>query len=110
MAKKPDTRSEDVKRITRSKLYKEIEKDLRDQLEANGTFGKFFDDMISDYMAMYVTKTLLVEDIQNRGHVQQDECTNVETSFGTGIESQCRDRWWRLWRRIIEIYQNLPTI
>lgn len=56
MAKKPDTRSEDVKRITRSKLYKEIEKDLRDQLEANGTFGKFFDDMISDYMAMYVTR------------------------------------------------------
>ena len=54
MAKKPDTRSEDVKRITRSKLYKEIEKDLRDQLEANGTFGKFFDDMISDYMAMYI--------------------------------------------------------
>lgn len=38
MAKKPDTRSEDVKRITRSKLYKEIEKDLRDQLEANGTY------------------------------------------------------------------------
>lgn len=69
MAKKPDTRSEDVKRITRSKLYKEIEKDLRDQLEANGTFGKFFDDMISDYMAMYVTKTLLVEDIQKRGTI-----------------------------------------
>lgn len=69
MAKKPDTRSENVKRITRSKLYKEIEKDLRDQLEANGTFGKFFDDMISDYMAMYVTKTLLVEDIQKRGTI-----------------------------------------
>ena len=49
--------------------YKEIEKDLRDQLEANGTFGKFFDDMISDYMAMYVTKTLLVEDIQKRGTI-----------------------------------------
>ena len=50
-------------------LNKEIEKDLRDQLEANGTFGKFFDDMISDYMAMYVTKTLLVEDIQKRGTI-----------------------------------------
>lgn len=71
MAKKKDERSEEVKRITRSKTYKEIEKDLRDQLEANGTFGKFFEDMISDYMAMYVTKTLLTEDIQKRGTIVQ---------------------------------------
>lgn len=69
MAKKPDNRSEDVKRITRTKKYKEIENDLRQQLEANGTYGKFFDDMIDDYMAMYVTKTLLIEDIQKRGTI-----------------------------------------
>ncbi|MBD5504096.1 MAG: P27 family phage terminase small subunit [Lachnospiraceae bacterium] len=69
MAKKPDNRSEAVKTITRSKIYREIEKDLRQQLEANGVFGKFFDDMVSDYMAMYVTKTLLVEDIQKRGTI-----------------------------------------
>lgn len=69
MAKKPDARSEDVKQIMRSKAYKEIEKDLRNQLEVNGTFGKFFEDMISDYMAMYVTKTLLVKDIQKRGTI-----------------------------------------
>ncbi len=69
MAKKPDHRSEDVKQITRTKKYKEIEKDLRQQLEANGTYGKFFDDMIDDYMAMYVTKTLLTEDIQKRGTI-----------------------------------------
>lgn len=69
MAKKIDNRSEDVKRITRTKVYREIEKDLRDQLEANGTYGKFFEDMVADYMAMYVTKTLLVEDIQKRGTI-----------------------------------------
>lgn len=69
MAKKPDNRSEDVKRITRTKKYKEIENNLRQQLEANGTYGKFFDDMIDDYMAMYVTKTLLIEDIQKRGTI-----------------------------------------
>ena len=45
MAKKPDNRSEDVKRITRTKKYKEIENDLRQQLEANGTYGKFFDEI-----------------------------------------------------------------
>ncbi len=38
-----DERKPEVKKkITRSKPYKEIEKDLRDQLEANGTYGKFF--------------------------------------------------------------------
>ena len=62
-----DERKPEVKKITRSKPYKEIEKDLRDQLEANGTYGKFFEDMIADYMAMYVTKTLLIADIQKRG-------------------------------------------
>lgn len=66
---KSDNRSEDVKRITRTKKYRDIENDLRQQLEANGTFGKFFDDMIDDYMAMYVTKTLLIEDIQKRGTI-----------------------------------------
>jgi len=70
MAKKaPDERNEEVKKITRSKRYKEIEKDLLDELEANGTCGKFFEDMVQDYMAMYVTKTLLVRDIQKRGTI-----------------------------------------
>jgi len=70
MAKKtPDERSEEVKKITRSKAYKAIEKDLLDELEANGTCGKYFEDMVQDYMAMYVTKTLLVKDIQKRGTI-----------------------------------------
>ena len=69
MANKPDNRNEDVKRITRTKKYREIENDLRQQLKENGTAGKYFEDMIDDYMAMYVTKTLLVEDIQKRGTI-----------------------------------------
>lgn len=69
MANKPDNRNRDVKRITRTKKYKEIESDLRQQLKENGTYGNFFDDMIDDYMAMYVTKTLLIEDIQKRGTI-----------------------------------------
>lgn len=69
MTKKPDERSAEVKRIIRSKIYKEIEADLKAQLEANGTYGKFFEDMVQDYMSMYITKTLLVEDIQKRGTI-----------------------------------------
>lgn len=69
MAKKTENRSEAVKSIMRTKIYRDIENDLRQQMEANGVYGKFYEDMISDYMAMYVTKTLLVEDIQKRGTI-----------------------------------------
>lgn len=115
MANKPDNRSEDVKRIMRTKKYKEIENDLRQQLEANGTYGKFFDDMIDDYMAMYVTKTLLIEDIQkrgtivkynngggqsgmkkkrSRGNVQQDKRANAEAACRVRAKSQRYVRRW----------------
>lgn len=69
MAKCQTEKTEDVKRIIRTRNYKEIEKDLKEQLEVNGTYGKFFEDMVADYMAMYVTKTLLIEDIQKRGTI-----------------------------------------
>ena len=70
MARKAaDQRSEEVKSIIRTKQYREIEKDLKEQLETNGTCGKFFEDMVQDYMAMYVTKTLLIRDIQKRGTI-----------------------------------------
>lgn len=50
-----------------SELYAEIKKDLLDQLDRNGTIGKYYVDLISDYMDLWVTKCLLVEDIQQRG-------------------------------------------
>ena len=69
MAKKKDDdkRSEAVKSIMRTKKYREIEKDLKAQLEANGTFGEHFLDLVDDYMSMYVTKMLLTKNIQERG-------------------------------------------
>lgn len=67
MAKREAEKSAEVKAILRTKLYKEIRQDLKDQLEASGVYGKAYDDMIEDYMAMYVTKTLLAEDVQKRG-------------------------------------------
>lgn len=51
----------------RSKLFKEIKKDLLDQNDRNGTVGKYYADLIDDYMDMWITKVLLITDIKERG-------------------------------------------
>jgi hypothetical protein len=56
-----------TKKYLRSKLFKEIREDLIDQLERSGTVGKFYNDLVDDYMDMWVTKCLLTDDIQARG-------------------------------------------
>lgn len=72
MAKKAE-----VKKLIESELYKKIRQDLIDQLERNGTTGQYYYDLVDDYMDMWVTKCLLVEDIQKRG-------VNVEYNNGGG--------------------------
>lgn len=67
MNKDSDTNNKDFEKRYRSKLYKEIKKDLLDQNERNGTVGKYYIDLIEDYMDMWVTKCLLIEDIKKRG-------------------------------------------
>lgn len=57
----------DTAAIIRTKKYKDIRKDLHDQLDMNGTVGSHYTDLVDDYMDMYVTKCLLVKDIQERG-------------------------------------------
>ena len=56
-----------TKKYLESSLFEEIKTDLVDQLERNGTTGKYYIDLINDYMDMWVTKSLLVDDIQQRG-------------------------------------------
>lgn len=56
-----------TKKVIASKQYIKIRQDLMDQLERNGTIGEYFIDLVSDYMDMWVTKSLLVEDVQHRG-------------------------------------------
>ena len=56
-------------KLINSETYQEIKKDLIDQLERNGTVGKYYYDLIDDYMSFWVDKCLLVEDIQKRGVV-----------------------------------------
>ena len=58
-----------VKKYLESEKYDEIRRDLLDQLERNGTCGKYYTDLIEDYMSFWVDKQLLTDDIQARGVV-----------------------------------------
>lgn len=44
-----------------------IKQDLLDQLERNGVFGKYYIDLVYDYMAMWEIKNKLIRDIKKRG-------------------------------------------
>lgn len=58
-----------TKKWLESERYAEIRQDLLDQLERNGTVGKYYTDLVEDYMSFWVDKCLLTEDIQSRGVV-----------------------------------------
>lgn len=48
-------------------LGKEIKQDLLEQLKQNETYGKHYEDLVSDYMALWDIKNRLIEDIKERG-------------------------------------------
>ncbi|HBF65811.1 MULTISPECIES: P27 family phage terminase small subunit [Anaerotignum] len=52
-----------MKQITR----KGLEKDLVDQLERNGSLGKYYLDLVRDYLELWDTKNALLADIKGRG-------------------------------------------
>lgn len=56
-----------AKKYLESENFGEIQKDLLDQLERNGTVGKYYTDLVEDYMGFWVDKCLLTEDILARG-------------------------------------------
>ena len=50
-----------------NKLYDEIKEDLLKQLESNETYGKHYEDLVNDYMALWIIKNRLIEDVNERG-------------------------------------------
>ena len=53
--------------LKNSENYESIRSDLTDQLDRNGTTGKYYADLIEDYMELWITKNLLLYDVKNRG-------------------------------------------
>lgn len=58
-----------TKQYLQSERYAEIKQDLLDQLDRSGTVGKYYTDLVEDYMSFWVDKCLLTDDIQSRGVV-----------------------------------------
>jgi hypothetical protein len=56
-----------VSDLRQSKAFADVHRDLIDQLERNGTFGDHYQDLVNDYMDMWVTKSLLARDIDEHG-------------------------------------------
>lgn len=53
--------------LKESSKYQKIKDDLLNQMQCNCTVGEYYDDLIEDYMTMWVTKCMLSEDIEKRG-------------------------------------------
>lgn len=45
----------------------DIKKDLLDQLDRNGVYGKYYIDLVNDYMSLWEIKNKLIKDIKLRG-------------------------------------------
>ncbi|MVB11170.1 hypothetical protein CAFE_18780 [Caprobacter fermentans] len=70
---------------TKQKILRdEIQQDLLDQLERNGTVGAYYTDMITDYMKLWDTKNRLIADIEARG-------VTVESVTQAGINIKRND-------------------
>jgi len=52
---------------TKKATKTEIKTDLLDQLERNNTVGKYYLDLVDDYMDLWSTKRKLIADIKERG-------------------------------------------
>jgi len=53
--------------VAKKATKKEIKQDLLDQLDRNGTTGKYYIDLVDDYIDLYDTKEKLIKDIKERG-------------------------------------------
>jgi phage terminase small subunit len=60
------------KKMTKDEILKIFEKeniykDLLDQLDRNGVYGKHYIDLVNDYMALWEVKNKLIQDIREKG-------------------------------------------
>lgn len=78
----------------------EIKKDLLDELERNGTVGKYYTDLVDDYMTLWDTKNLLKADVKERGavveYISNNGTVNKRKNESVGELVKVNDRMVKL--------------
>lgn len=78
----------------------EIRKDLLDELERNGTVGKYYTDLVDDYMTLWDTKNLLKADVKGRGavveYISNNGTVNKRKNESVGELVKVNDRMVKL--------------
>lgn len=58
---------EKIEKIKNRSRYKNIRKSIKEQLKNDGKISSHYEDLVEDYMKMYLVKELAYADIQERG-------------------------------------------
>lgn len=86
--------------MDQQKLRKKILNDLKKQLKKNGTVGNYYTDLVDDYMRLWDTKNLLIEDIEKRGavvdYVSNSGTANKRKNDSVGELVKVNDRMIKL--------------
>ena len=73
---------------------------MLDELERNGTVGKYYTDLVDDYMTLWDTKNLLKADVKERGavveYVSNNGTINKRKNESVGELVKVNDRMVKL--------------
>ena len=73
---------------------------MLDELERNGTVGKYYTDLVDDYMTLWDTKNLLKADVKERGavveYISNNGTVNKRKNESVGELVKVNDRMVKL--------------
>lgn len=73
---------------------------MLDELERNGTVGKYYTDLVDDYMTLWDTKNLLKADVKGRGavveYISNNGTVNKRKNESVGELVKVNDRMVKL--------------
>ena len=93
-----------------TKAYKSIKRDLLDQLEIDGVDGKFYLDLVEQYMNLWVTVQELDLDIKKRGIMVKYQNSKTQWGYKKNDSLDQRNRTLAQMVRILDWLNLKPTI
>ncbi len=86
--------------MIKNDLREGIKQDLLDELERKGTVGKYYTDLVYDYMVLWDAKNLLQKDIEERGavveYISNNGTVNKRKNESVGEMVKVNDRMVKL--------------